>query len=180
MAKLVPVVSEPYWVLSFAHSLFASGSSSGNSCHPPWRWGATTGFALTSPCTPDLLLYHPLYWLWLRNCNQWKLNNTNRLTHAYLHPPLLPPILFPSSSSLSLSFLQLHWRENPKSKPKLKCRPTSSILPGPLVPTYNSLSSLMLLSYDLKTDYKSNIHLKKKLFKLYWSGEGKKKQPLTF
>lgn len=91
-----------------------------------------------------------------------------------VHPPLLPPILFPSSSSLSLSFLQLHWRENPKSKPKLKCRPTSSILPGPLVPTYNSLSSLMLLSYDLKTDYKSNIHLKKKLFKLYWSGEGKK------
>lgn len=78
-----------------------------------------------------------------------------------LHPPLLPPILFPSSSSLSLSFLQLHWRENPKSKPKLKCRPTSSILPGPLVPTYNSLSSLMLLSYDLKTDYKSNMHLKK-------------------
>lgn len=78
-----------------------------------------------------------------------------------LHPPLLPPILFPSSSSLSLSFLQLHWRENPKSKPKLKCRPTSSILSGPLVPTYNSLSSLMLLSYDLKTDYKSNIHLKK-------------------
>lgn len=96
-----------------------------------------------------------------------------------LHPPLLPPLLFPSSSSLSLSFLQLHWRENPKSKPKLKCRPTSSILSGPLVPTYNSLSSLMLLSYDLKTDYKSNMHLKKK-FSNYTEVEKVKKQPLTF
>lgn len=69
--------------------------------HPPWRWGATTGFALTSPCTPDLLLYHPLYWLWLRNCNQWKLNNTNRLTHASPSPSS------PSPHSLSLLFLTL-------------------------------------------------------------------------